>query len=179
MKDLKGIIEGHTVSELAEIMFKELSNYHFTKLAKGLEIAVEKAERFDYEEKTEPKRLSIGTFAIGVPDMRVEELAKKIKEATERDTIKDKMNEILKNEKKDWEYLGCTVEYMVSEFDNLVKVIIREKETNEIYATGKAICAPGDKFDATTGKLVAIMKASYKDRWKSKIKGAGFGYILD
>jgi hypothetical protein len=171
MKDLKGIIEGHTVSELAEFMFKELSNYHFTKLYKGMEQAASKIDSFDYEEKKEEKKLTLGSFAIGVPDFKVGVLAEKINELSAKDKKREKAAEMLEKELRDWENLKCDVTFIVNELDRKVKAIFRLQDTGEIHCVHEAICHPDDDFVLEIGKLVAVYKASYNN-WYERLEDA-------
>lgn len=171
MKDLKGIIEGHTVSELAEVMFKELSNYHFTKLYKGMEQAASKIDSFDYEEKKEEKKLTLGSFAIGVPDFKIEVLAEKINELSVKDKKREKAAEMLEKELSDWIKLQCDATFIVDESNRKVKAIFRLLDTGEIYCVHEAICHPDDDFILEIGKLVAVYKASYNN-WKERLEDA-------
>lgn len=181
MKDLKVIIEGHTASELAEIMFKDLSNYHITKLGKAMEKAIIKIDTFNYEEKKEPViATSPFNIALGVSvgEDEIKRLARQINEASVRDTRRREMQSLIEKELKDWRNIGSTVDFVISRFDGTVKAIVKDRETNEIDSVGKAICNKQDTFDTTTGKLLAIYKASYKDTWKEKLENAGFGDLF-
>lgn len=174
MERFKQVLDEHSVTELSNYIFRELSAYHINKLNKAIKKTHKLVDEEDYEDKTVPininKNNSADPFEIGLTAKAV------TKDIFDQHLI-NKAQEIIDFEIGDWEDADCFVKFIINEDSKTVKAIVRDMDTGEIEEKGTAICNKTDKFDPTIGKMIAIYKATYMD-WKEMLTKKGFKHLL-
>jgi len=167
MEGLRRIIEQHSATELAEIIFSDLSVYHYQKLFIAMEKANSKINTHDYEDVKSSGGIVTGVTIDGGDQETLFNLQKALGIAPK--TFEE---ELIENEIKGWNKAGHRVKFTVNEDE---RVVIAEIEKGgKVVGHGIAHCHPLDTFDENVGKLIAIIKADFPKRWRERLISLGY-----
>jgi len=167
MEGLRRIIEQHSATELAEIIFNDLSVYHYQKLFIAMKKANSKINNHDYEDVKSSGAIVTGVYIDGGDQKTLLNLQKAFGIAPK--TFEE---ELIEKEIKEWQRSGHQVKFTVNEDERIVVAEIKKGE--KVVGSGLALCHPLDTFDENVGKLIAIIKADFPKRWRERLITLGY-----
>lgn len=149
------LLNNHTVAEISEMLFKEMSVYHHLKLSESLNKASGLAEQY----ATPKKDPAIsGSVELGYGD---------------------RARKLVQDELDDWKELGYLVHFIVDRSHRFVKVELINIRNNRVEYSAFSTCRAEDDFNVNVGKMIALYRANYGDAYKEELDKVGFGHLFE